>query len=409
MGKPSAPAAPDYAAAATAQGAANVQAAQATNYLNQANQVGPNGSLTYSYDPNQGHTLADGTFIPQTTATTTLSPGQQKLYDQNLGMSTQLNDLAAKGISYVGDQANTPINQSNLPTAPKTLAQNPLQGSYDFSNVAAMPKASDFAGQRDQITNAMMERLRPEMDRQQAAQDAKLANQGITHGSEAYNWDQTNLQKGFNDQRVAALLAGDQEQQNLYNNAVGLHQQGISEATSQGNLANTAAQGTFNQGLASAQYGETARQQALQEQAFLQSQPLNMLNALRTGNQVNMPQFGSVSGGSQIGAAPIYQATADQYSSALQQYQAQLQSSSGLMGALGSLGSAAIFASDRRLKENIKAVGMQASGLMAYSYNYLWSKMPRIGYMADEVRKLFPEAVIEMPSGYLAVDYGKVK
>src|SRR4051812_4145485 len=115
MGKPKAPPPPDYAAAATAQGQANTSSAIATNFLNQANQVGPDGSLTYSYDSQHGHTLPDGTVIPQTTATTTLSPEQQKLHDQQIGISTQLNDLAASGIGYVGDAAAHPIDQSALP------------------------------------------------------------------------------------------------------------------------------------------------------------------------------------------------------------------------------------------------------------------------------------------------------
>jgi hypothetical protein len=50
MSKPQAPAPPDYAAAATAQGQANENSALATNYLNQVNQVGPYGSLTYNYN-----------------------------------------------------------------------------------------------------------------------------------------------------------------------------------------------------------------------------------------------------------------------------------------------------------------------------------------------------------------------
>ena len=91
MGKPKAPATPDYAAAAKEQGTANVNAAIATNYLNQANQVGPDGSLTYTYSKpgsGLGYTTSEGQYIPQVTATTTLSPGQQKLYDQNNLIST---------------------------------------------------------------------------------------------------------------------------------------------------------------------------------------------------------------------------------------------------------------------------------------------------------------------------------
>lgn len=67
-----------------------------------------------------------------------------------------------------------------------------------------------------------------------------------------------------------------------------------------------------------------------------------MLNALRTGNQVSMPQFGDVSTGAQVQAAPIYAATNDQYNAQLQAYQSKMAGYSGLLGGLGTLGSAAI-------------------------------------------------------------------
>ncbi len=290
MGKPEAPAPPDYAGAAKEQGVANLNSALGTNYLNQANQVGPNGSLTYSYDYQNGNKLPDGTVIPQTTATTTLSPEQQRLYEQQTGISTQLNDLASRGIGYVDTASSTPIDQSKLPGQVSQLDQ------------------SGGVALRDKITNAMMERLQPQIDRDRAMLDTRLSNQGITHGSEAYNWDQNNFQKGVNDQRIAALLAGDQEQQ-----------------------------AEFSRGLAGGQFTNQARSQAIQEADYFKNQPLNMLNALRSGNQVSMPQFGNVSAGSNIAPAPIYQATADQYSAAMQAYQAQLQASGAMLGGLSSL------------------------------------------------------------------------
>lgn len=297
MGKPKAPPPPDYAAAAAEQGKANLNSALGTNYLNQANQIDPYGSRTYSYDTTKGNRLPDGTIIPQTTATTTLSPTQQHLYDQQTGISTQLNDLASRGIGYVDKASSTPIDQNQLPTQVTSLDQ------------------TSGVGLRDKITNAMMERLQPQIERDRAALDTRLSNQGITHGSEAYNWDQTNFQKGVNDQRIAALLAGDQEQQSQ-----------------------------FSRGLAGGQFTNQARGQAIQEADYFKNQPLNMLNALRSGNQTTLPQFGNVSAGSNIAAAPVYQATADQYSAAMQAYQAQLQARGALIGGLSSIAGAGTMA-----------------------------------------------------------------
>lgn len=440
MGKPKAPKPPDYAAAAEAQGTANLNSAIGSNVMNQINQVGPTGSLTYKYD--NFYTLPDGTKIPVATATTQLSPEQQHLYDQNIGISTQLNDLATQGIGYVGNAVSNPITSQTIggpglatglarttfdPTADPT--QLGIKGQYDFSNVDALPSSSDFNSQRDQITNAYMERLQPYLDKQRAALDTKLANQGITHGSEAYNWDQDLQNRGENDQRIAALLAGDQQQQAMFNQAMQRRQQGIGEAVSQGNFGNSAqqqeyaqhlqdlqntnaaAQGNFAQGLAASQFQNQARSQAIQEADYFQNQPLNMLNALRSGNQVQMPVFGNVAAGNSIAPAPIYQATADQYSAAMQQYQAKLAQQSALMGGIGSLAGAGItaaFPSDRRLKKYINYLYTRFDGLKVYAYKYLMGNSWFVGVMADEVAIRKPEALGPNILGFATVDYRKL-
>ena len=438
MGKPKAPPPPDYAAAAQQQGTANVNSAIASNYLNQVSQVGPYGNLTYSYSQpgsGSGYTTSEGQYIPAATATTTLTPAQQRLLDQNNQISGSLNDLAIQGIGYVGDTANNPIDQSSLPSLNTGLARTQfsgtadptslgVQGNYDFSGVGAMPTMDDVRGQRDQITAAYMERLAPYLAQQKNQTDSRLATQGITSGSEAWGYDQDALNRSQNDQRLGAILAGDQEQQVLFNNMLNTRQQGVNEAMSQGNFnnqaqgqqfgqnqqglqnLNTAAQANFGQGLASSQFNNQARSQAIQEQDYFRNQPLNMLNALRSGNQVTTPTFGNVSGGAQIQAAPIYQATADSYNAQMQQYQAQLQSQGGFLSGLASLGGAGIMAvSDRRLKKNIQAIGKRLDGLMLYAYDYIWNE-PAIGVMADEVARLRPEALGPTVNGFATVNYG---
>lgn len=346
MGKPKAPEQPDYGAAAQQQGVANVNSAVATNRLNQVNQTGPYGNLTYSYGSQAdggGYTDPQtGQWIPQVTASTTLDPAQQRLLDQNNQISSNLNDLALRGVGYVGEASKNPIDTSGLPSFATGLATPSFATSFDTSKLGAMPSSDDFAGQRDKITAAYMERLQPYLDKQQSALDTKLANQGITNGSQAWNWDQDQNSRAVNDQRIAALLAGDQEQQNLFQNAMGIRQQGFGEAQSMGNFGNQAREAQFQTGLASGQFSNQARAQAIQEADYLKNQPLNMLNALRSGNQVTTPTFGNVAGGANIGAAPIYQATNDQYTAALKEYQAKMSAYGGMLGGLSSLGGAAV-------------------------------------------------------------------
>jgi hypothetical protein len=77
--------------------------------------------------------------------------------------------LASQGIGYVGNAVNNPLNPTNLPA---------LTGSLNPNDGVA---ASRRNYQRDDG-----KRMQPQIDRDRAALDTRLANQGITHGSEAY-------------------------------------------------------------------------------------------------------------------------------------------------------------------------------------------------------------------------------
>jgi len=79
-------------------------------------------------------------------------------------------------------------------------------------------------------------------------------------------------------------------------------------------------------------------------------------------------------------------------------------STGDILSGIGSIASA--FASDRRLKENIKAVGKTFDGQTVYSYNYKGDPQTRIGLIAQEVAKHHPDAVHKV-GGYGAVDYKK--
>jgi hypothetical protein len=77
----------------------------------------------------------------------------------------------------------------------------------------------------------------------------------------------------------------------------------------------------------------------------------------------------------------------------------------GLMGGAASMYTA--FGSDRRLKENIKEVGVdQRTALTLYEFNYINDNRTYVGVMADEVLLSYPDAVETMEGGdYMAVRY----
>ncbi len=135
-----------------------------------------------------------------------------------------------------------------------------------------------------------------------------------------------------------------------------------------------------------------------------------MLNALRSGGQVNLPQFGQVSGGAGIAPPPVYQAASDQYSAAMQSYQQKIANQNGLLQGIAGLGSAGIMAaSDPRLKRNIKRLAQRADGLWLYLFEYIWGGGQKLGVMADEVAKLRPDALGPSMGGFMTVNYGVLR
>jgi hypothetical protein len=289
----------------------------------------------------------------------TLSPEGQKLFDQNNRVSQGLGNLAEGGIGRVGSMLGTQFDMSQVPGQAK-------------------------AGQQgwDNAYNAIIQRHQPQADRQKSMLDTQLANQGIMQGSEAYKNAQDDFARSQNDFQLGAQQQATGQQQ--------------------------------------AQYGmdQSARQDAISQQAYLRQLPLNEINALRSGAQVNVPQFQQFSG-QQIQAAPIFAGTQAQGQADLARYNAESAQSGNFMSGLMGLGGAVLGAptgslgaglfSDARLKDNIKRVGQTDSGLPIYTYTYKGSNVSMMGVMAQEVMEKNPDAVMQHESGYLMVDYSKVQ
>lgn len=83
-------------------------------------------------------------------------------------------------------------------------------------------------------------------------------------------------------------------------------------------------------------------------------------------------------------------------------------SSSPGLGSLIGPAASLIAASDRRLKTNIEKIGQLVNGLPVYLFTYINSGIQTIGVMADEVRKLVPEALGPKVGKYDTVNYGKL-
>jgi hypothetical protein len=266
IGKDEAPAPPDYAAAAreTAQG--NIDAARVATAANRVNQITPYGNLTYK------QTGTDSYGNPTWTATQELAPAQQKIAEQQAGLSSGLLGTAQQGLDYAGNLLAKPgIDMSKLPST----GFDPGQSYQD----------------------AIMKRLEPQLNRENQSFEQDMANKGIGVGTQAYNTAKQLLAQNQNDRLTSATVQG------------------------------------INTGL-------TANQQAFSQQGYNQMQPINVINALRTGSQVASPQYVNPALQATTQGPDLLGAAGQQYNANLAQTNANNAAASGFTSGLMNLGAA---------------------------------------------------------------------
>ncbi len=161
----------------------------------------------------------------------------------------------------------------------------------------------------------------------------------------------------------------------------------------------------------------TAQPQAFQEASSLYQMPASIGGALAAfGQPTSVNQNLVQAPGLNIQPVDFAAIQGNITNQNIQNAQLQNQYNTSMMNALMSPFSAAMGGwgmggfkfppSDRRLKKNIKPVGELENGLTVYQFSYSWEQgTNHIGLMADEVVKIHPEAVFDMPNGYQAVDY----
>lgn len=417
MGKkstPAAPPAPDPVATAQAQGQQNINSAIAQANLNRIDQVTPQGSLTYT----QNGTNADGT--PRYTQTQTLSADEQTKYDQANKVAIALNGLANNNIGRVNDAQSKDFNYDGMTKLTSRVDGGPLQRSLDYGGLTKLPGTNDFGAEGQRMAQSVYaqaaSRLDPRFAQSDSDMKSALAAKGISENSDAYRRELDNAGRtkndAYNQAQYSSIQAGADEQSRLFGLAMNARQQGQNEVNTQGTFANTAQQQAYAQEAANATLGNGVRQQEIEQAAYLRNLPLNdIASLLGTGPGVAQPDFNPVA---QVGvAAPDYAGMVQnnynaQMSAYNNQQQARSQMLGSIFGAAGSLGGAAIMASDRRFKENIRRIGELANGLATYAFNYIGDKAQRFGVMAQEVLGIVPDAVSYDDDGFMYVDYGKV-
>lgn len=393
MCAPSLPTPPDPNVVAQAQGTENRASAVANANLNRVDTQTPYGNLTYTTNG----TNPDGT--PKYNAAVTLSPQEQNLFDINTANQGELAKTAQGMLGQVQGSYSSPIDTSKAPGLASQISSN---GPNITSTVQqdGGTTANAIKGAQDAAYRSQTQYLDPQFQQGEDQLRTRLANQGTVQGSQAYNDAVGNFglqkQHAYQSAQDSAVTAGNQEQNVL-------HSQGLAEA----GLQNSANQQAFGQGATNANLQNSSNQQFLSDLFSLRNQPLNEFNALTTGAQVQNPTFQNVPQTNQAttNVAGIYQDNFNNQSANAQAQQAYLNSLFQLGGDLG----AAAIKSDRRLKRNIRLVGMSAGGFKLYSFEYKSANDGLgtfIGVMADEVRQILPEAVTRGDDGFDRVYYG---
>ncbi|WP_339073046.1 tail fiber domain-containing protein [Sinorhizobium meliloti] len=370
---PDAPDAPDPQQTASAQTATNIGTSVANNVMGNVNQVTPDGNLTYTYttqkwkDPLSGKEYD----LQVPTATQTLSPEQLAIKNQTdgaeLNMATlantqsgKLNDLLGKpmdiskapaagnagaiglpqyqqfaggpklqsGLANYGNVTGSVANSGNIQTnlgntevqtglanagsLQRSVADSGnIQTSLGNAGDITRSYETDFSADRQRVEDALMQCMNPQLDRDRAALETRLTNQGLQPGSEAYNRAIDEANRSASDARFGAILNAGQEQSRL----AGLANQSAS-------FQNSAQQQAYKQQLGSGQFANTAQAQqyaqnannmqmgnAAQQQQFLQNHAQQ-----QAGNAAQQQQFGQNLAAGQF----ANQAQQQQFNSALQ-------------------------------------------------------------------------------------------
>lgn len=395
----------------------------------------------------------------QWSSTVNLDPRVKALLDSQLSTSQGLNTSINSALSRVQQMMGQGINYGGLPAAGSASgALADAEGRFTDNDAAIqgqqglvaggqammgqqgqrlndllgtpMPEASEAT--RQQVIEAMFEQAMSRIDPRLSEGDDRLRtdlmNRGIVEGSDAWDNSMDQFGRTANDAVSGALweaiTRGGQEQERLLNMGLSTRDQGLQESTTlasivqgltgqlQGLLGQQANTEATKQQVASSQFGmqNTERQTALTEEERKRALVMNELASLRSGANVQMPEFAQQNTAVNVNPAPHAQSVWNAYQGELGQYQTDVASDNstmaGIMKTIATIAPFLMAASDRRLKRNIKRIGAHPLGIGWYSFTYTDTGMSAEGVMADEVLTVRPDAVFQGPNGYLMVDYG---
>jgi hypothetical protein len=290
-----------------------------------------------------------GEYIPdQWVATQTYSPEQQRLYDLSTQAQTAYGEAGLAQLGKLRDQMSTPFALQGAPAYQDVASRSgqvassfdrggniatsydtggPIARGYDAGGdivrsyqlggdvasgydtggpIQRQVGPNDFSADRTAVEDALYARLNPSLDMQRTSLEARLRNQGLAPGSEAWTNAMRTQTMAENDARLGVTAAGLQEQQGLFGMDL-----------SRGNFANAAQAQQYGQNASLAAFGNAAQQQRTNQNAGLaafansaQAQANDQnYRAASFGNQAQQQAYGQNQGLAQF----ANQAQAQQY------------------------------------------------------------------------------------------------
>jgi hypothetical protein len=420
-----APAAPDYAGAAQQQAQSSREVTEQQTWANRPTVNTPFGQQTWEVTPQWDPST--GQYLNTWTQNTNLTPESQSALDSQMrlqqGRSGLAESLLGRSQQEYGDTMDwSKFDQLAGTPQGQTYSPEQVQRNLDTSGLTNVDPSEKYrTDANDAIFNQWASRAEPQNTRDTEALRTQLYNSGLKEGDAAYDEEMRKLRQSQGDARqqaqYQATIGSGEEAQRMLGMDASTRAQMFGERQAGGTFANSAAQQALNQQLAtgqanygqnmqSANYQNTLRQQQIAEEMQKRGFSLNEINAIISGQQVGMPSMPGFNTAQRSEGVQALTAADMQGQHDLDVFNAQQQATQGTLS--GIAGGAMMF-SDRRLKKDIEPLGFDSNGLRKYKFWYIWEHggAPNIGYMADEVEKLYPDAIVEF-HGYKMVDYSRV-
>jgi len=286
MGK-DAPDPPDYEGLARQEAEASRRNTQYQTRANRPNQYTPYGSSEWDIDPETGESTQNIALNPDSQAALT---SQQRVGRDLSGTGENLTGRVA------GDLAN-PVDYDQF-------REYGDIGDYDERR----------QGAEDAAYSRAESRLNPYWEQQTGDLDVQLRSQGLVPGDEAYDRAMGNATRARTDAYSAAqddsVRQGRQESQLAYGQQMG-----------------------------EAELDSTTRQSQISEELQKRGWTINEINSLISGREVGMPGMPEFRGAGRWETPQLMAAGNNQYSAALDQYNAKQAGFQGMMSGFGSLAS----------------------------------------------------------------------